>query len=301
MKQLVTAFFSYSRVERLGIAGMGIVFMLVIIIRCTLALWVHPAGADSAQQAKMAAAYNTWKLKEDSLKPAFSNAGTGQATIAGELFVFDPNTLDSAGFIRLGMPVKAIKGLLNWRRKGKHFYKSEDLKPLYNLPEETYARLAPYIRIAGREEDQSRKWSNNNSFPAIPAIINLNTADSALLDRVINGIGALLAHKIIARRTALGGFMKHEQLLEVYRFPDTTFQMMKEKLRIDISDVQKMNLNTATLARMSAHPYVGEKTAKNILLYKEGVGHYDRVEQLREVPLMNEEIYRKIAPYFVVD
>jgi DNA uptake protein ComE-like DNA-binding protein len=190
---------------------------------------------------------------------------------------------------------------LNWRRKGKHFYRPEDLKPLYNLPPETYARLAPYVRISNMEDAARKSWSPGNSYPAIPSVIELNTADSTLLDRGVNGIGATLARKIVARRTALGGFIKHEQLLEVYRFPDTTFQKLKTCLHINMRNVHKMNLNAVGLAQMSMHPYVGESVAKNILLYKEGIGRYTHVEQLREVPLMSEEIYRKIAPYFVVE
>ena len=302
MRQLVVAFISFSRLERLGISVLAALLMILIIIRCTLTLWVHPAGPDKDRQKALMLAYSQWKKGEDSLRLASLLSEGEASTIKSELFAFDPNSLDSIGFIRLGMPVKAVKGLLNWRRKGKHFYKPEDLKPLYNLPPETYARLQPYIRISDDgEEARPNTWSTGNSHPAIPSVIELNTADSTLLDRGVNGIGATLARKIVARRTALGGFIRHEQLLEVYRFPDTTFQKLKTCLHIDMRYVHKMNLNALSLNQMSAHPYVGEAVAKNILLYKEGIGRYAHVEQLREVPLMSEEIYRKIAPYFVVE
>jgi len=300
MKQLLIAFLNFSRVERLGIAVMGVLLMLLILFRLTLSLWVKPRGIDKARQEKLEAAYLHWKRTEDLAKTDYAAETRDQPARAGELFAFDPNTLDSIGFIKLGLPARAVKGLLNWRRKGKHFYKHEDLKPLYNLPPETYARIAPWVRMPEGAATGS-KPAGYGAYPAIPARIELNTADSALLDRGIRGVGATLAHKIIARREALGGFFRHEQLLEVYRFPDSSFEQMKEKLNIDARLVQKMNLNTVSLARMSAHPYIGERTAKYILLYKEGIVRYDHIEQLREVPLMSEEIYRKIAPYFVVE
>jgi DNA uptake protein ComE-like DNA-binding protein len=87
--------------------------------------------------------------------------------------------------------------------------------------------------------------------------------------------------------------------MEVYRFSDTVFKMMKEKLVIKMEQVHKLSLNQSTFEQLKAHPYIGEKTAKNILLLREGLGKFEKVEQLRQVPLMNEEIYRKIAPYFV--
>jgi len=43
-------------------------------------------------------------------------------------------------------------------------------------------------------------------------VIDLNGVDSATLVR-LRGIGPTLAHKIIDRRAALGGFVQHEQLL----------------------------------------------------------------------------------------
>jgi DNA uptake protein ComE-like DNA-binding protein len=300
MKQIVTAFLSFSRVERLGFAVLSGLLLLLIIIRLTMSSWVSPPSLNTAEQARLNAAYLAWKESE-----ASNNTVVAGADLPTEvtLFPFDPNTLDSAGFLRLGMPQRAVKSLMNWRRHNKHFYKPEDLKPLYNLPEDVYARLEPYIRIGTTNESDNsgNRYSFNNSFPAIPDIIDLNTADSALLDRGVPGIGATLSHKILQRRTALGGFIKHEQLLEVYKFPDTTFQKIKAKLRINPATVRKIDLNTATLAQMSAHPYIGEKVAANILMYRDGIKHYERVEQLRQVPLMNEEIYRKIAPYFKVD
>ncbi len=259
-----------------------------------MSLWAHPDELDAAQQQRLLLAYNDWKAKN---KSGITSVDSGFPTDAS-LFAFDPNTLDSAGFIRLGMPERAVKGLLNWRRHNKYFYKPEDLKPLYNLPEEVYARLEPYIQI--QEKAPYGKPGFTSSFTPIPDVIDLNTADTTLLDRGVPGIGAVLAHKIFQRRVALGGFIRHEQLLEVYRFPDTTFRRIKEKLRINAGEVRKMDLNTTTLAQLTAHPYIGDKLAANILLYKEGIKHYESIEQLRQVPLMNEEIYRKIAPYFRV-
>ncbi len=295
MKQLLKALTGFPRLERLSIAVFSLLLVIIFIFRYSLSFWVAPEPDDAEQQSRLTLAYNNWKVSSQPLANG-ETVPNGQAGIA--LFSFDPNTLDSTGFIHLGMPPRAVKGLLNWRRKGKHFYKPEDLKPLYNLPEDVYARIAPYVHIAGNSADAH---ASKNSFPAIPAIIDLNTADSAMLDRGLPGVGATLSHKIMERRKALGGFLKVEQLMEVYKFPDTTFQKMKEKLRINPASVKRMNLNTVMLAQMSAHPYVGEKTARNILLFRDGISRYQSVEQLRQVPLMNEEIYRKIAPYFMVE
>lgn len=301
MKEAFRALFRFSRMERIGIIGLSIVLLFLVVLNISLRKWLKAEQPNPALLASMQQDYQAWLAQQEGNNASFTNDLSTPSGAAFSLFPFDPNTLDSAGFVQLGMTPKAIKGLLNWRNKGKHFYKPEDLKPLYNLPEETYLRIAPFIRIAASASDNRFARNSPSSREPIPDFIELNTADSSLLDRAINGVGAVLAHKIVARRTALGGYYKYEQLLEVYKFPDTTFNKIKARLHLDASRVRKISLNTATVEQLSAHPYIGEKTAKNILLYREGIKSYESVGQLRQVPLMTEENYRKIAPYCSVE
>ncbi|MBS1615399.1 MAG: helix-hairpin-helix domain-containing protein [Bacteroidetes bacterium] len=293
MKKLIAAWVRFSRSERMGIAFFGVLLLGLMFLRLGL-----PHGQKSRFEKQIAGrklqtdyeglSTRSYSLPEHNEAPIPSPA---------ELFYFDPNTLDSVGFIRLGMPLRAVRGLMNWRRKGKHFYKPADLKPLYNLPETTYVKLEPYIRIVSQNHDAV--WRVQEAYQG-PQELDLNTADSASLERYVSGIGPVLAHKIVERRKALGGFLNLEQLLEVYKFPDTTFQKLKQKLRIHPESVHKINLNQASASQLAAHPYIGEKLATYILLYRAGIGGYTQLEQLRQAPLMNEEIYRKIAPYLTV-
>lgn len=296
MKDIFQSYLRFTRTEQRGIIALGIIIMALLGIRITMKYWAKPP--EGKNDTQLLAAWNDFK-------ESHTNHSLDEATaIAPEnirLFTFDPNTLDSMGLISLGLKPKTTPMLLNWRRKGKTFRKKEDLKPLYTLTEEEYNRIAPYIAISANSSSPF-----NNEYPSfyknepLPATIDVNKADSALLVR-LRGIGPTLSHKIIERRNALGGFIKHEQLLEVYKFPDTVFAMLKEKLIINTTAVRKIKLNSATADDMKAHPYIGEKVAKNIVLFREGLKKFDNIEQLRQVPLMNEEIYRKIAPYFTLD
>ena len=54
-------------------------------------------------------------------------------TIGKELFFFDPNTLDEAGFKKLGLPTKTIHTLINYRNKGGYFKTPEDIRKIYGL------------------------------------------------------------------------------------------------------------------------------------------------------------------------
>lgn len=304
MKSAIREYFlGYSRTERTGALVLVIVAIALLAVRSTMSRWVEPA-IDRAKEKHLNALWEAHKAEHshpDETARGWAKADEGPA-VPVELSPFDPNTLDSIGFRKLGLTARATKGLMNWRRKGKVFYKPEDLEPLYNLPPETYAAIKPYIRIAAvRGSYESRYPSGFGGWKRepIPAFIDLNTTDAPMLVR-LNGIGQTLADKIIAKRMALGGFLKHEQLLEVYKFPDTTYAMLREKLRINPAAVRKLNINAATEAQFAAHPYIGEKTAKNILMLRDGFGTFSSVEQLKQVPLMTAEMFRKIAPYCTV-
>lgn len=294
MKKLFRSYFSFTQKERYGVGVLIVLLLLLQIILFSMNAWIKPDKMTD-EERNWRAAWNERKNDWQSLTSEESELPTTPRS----LFPFDPNTLDSTGFTQLGLPSKTIHLLLNWRHKGKVFYKKEDLKPLYTLSETDYARIEPFIRINVAPERNHYAYSDFK-HESEPAFLNLNTTDSASLVK-LKGIGPTLAHKIIARRQALGGFINHAQLLEIYRFPDSTFQQLQQKLHIDPSSIIKIKLNTCTIEQLKAHPYIGEKIGNNIILLRNGLGHFENIEQLRQVPLMNAEIYRKIAPYFIAE
>lgn len=300
MKQLIKGFPPISRIERMGLTALALLVALVFMAWRLIPYLYAPPKEDEAENRKLAAAWQEYKSAH--LADINLNSDQPVADIPVVLTAFDPNTLDSEGFLQLGLSPRVVKGLMNWRRHGKHFYKKEDLKPLYNLTEADYTRIEPYIAIASSPNAyENRTFSNGyTKLPPLPATLDLNTTDSATIVR-LNGIGPTLAHKIIERRKALGGFLKHEQLMEVYKFSDSTLTMLRQRLVIRPEIIKKIGVNTATIEVLQAHPYIGEKIAKNILLLRNGMKKFENIQQLRQVPLMNEEIYRKIAPYLVVD
>lgn len=285
------SFFQFSRKERFGVIGISTLILLIYLISFCIRYFAHPKVNLEEEKLNIA-----WQK----LQAAQNNKAEEDAVVSENavLFSFDPNTLDSQGFLKLGLTAKTTKYLLNWRRKGKHFYKKEDLKALYSLSENEYNRLAPFIQIS--EESRSSNYPSFEKQAPLPAHINLNKTDSATLVR-LNGIGAILAHKILERRRNLGGFIRHEQLMEIYKFPDTTYQYLREKLVIHPEEIQKIKLNACSEEQLAAHPYIGEKMAKNILLLRKGLNNYQNITELRQVPLMNEEKYRKIAVYCTID
>lgn len=227
------------------------------------------------------------------------------------LFPFDPNTASEQDFIRLGLLPKVARTIRKYRSKGGRFYRKEDLSKIYTLSEADFQRLLPYIRIpeTTSANKPSYTYYNNRSYTSRPDSpsgfrkypvkqnrpIQINTCTAEEL-MSLRGIGTGYAGRIIHYREALGGFIAKEQLKEVYGMTDSLYNTIEPYIIIQADKVRKMNLNTATEAEWLQHPYT-RKMARYILLYRKDIGQFLQIEDFRKVPLINEEKYRKIAPY----
>lgn len=65
------------------------------------------------------------------------------------------------------------------------------------------------------------------------AVVNLNTADAATLQRELVGIGATKAQAIVAYREEHGNFASVDELLEVKGIGEATLEKNRDKLSIN--------------------------------------------------------------------
>ena len=61
-----------------------------------------------------------------------------------------------------------------------------------------------------------------------------------------------------------------------------------------------MNLNTATFEVLTAIQGIGDQSAAAILAYREQIGKYTSVEQIKDIRGIGDGLYVKIAPYLTV-
>jgi DNA uptake protein ComE-like DNA-binding protein len=219
------------------------------------------------------------------------------------LFNFDPNTSTEEQWQELGLKDRIIHTIKNYLSKGGSFKKKEDLKKVYGLQEDEYTKLEPFIRIAVKEETKSypNKYSPDQTHTKPVRkeknlnIYDINTANSDAFI-ALPGIGDKLANRIINFRNKLGGFYSVEQVKETYALPDSTFQLIKQFLKLN-SEVKKININTATKDDLKSHPYIKWNIANAIVEYRNQHGTFKSLEELKNIILIDEGIYKKIVPY----
>lgn len=226
----------------------------------------------------------------------------------GELFYFDPNIITANEWKRLGLRDKTIQTIQNYLSKGGHFYKPEDLQKIYGLQKDVYERLLPYVKIGAKVLTANKPFisSKPNSdvqqtktYAAKFSAVEINTADTSAFIS-LPGIGSKLALRIVNFRDKLGGFHTIDQIGEIYGLPDSTFQKIKQYLKLDNAGIKKININTATVDELKAHPYIKYSLANPIVAYRNEHGAFSKIEDIKKIMAVTEEIYKKIAPYLVI-
>jgi DNA uptake protein ComE-like DNA-binding protein len=130
----------------------------------------------------------------------------------------------------------------------------------------------------------------------------VNTADTtALID--LPGIGPAFARGIVKYRDRLGGYRSMEQLAEVYVLRDKPDALVRlnELLVLDTLMVVRIPINTCEVEQLAAHPYAGWKVAKALMAYRAQHGPFRTVADIRGCALIDEAVFRKLAPYLRVE
>lgn len=311
--EFVKDYLSFSRRDRIGIIAILVLILAVIFLPNFVS---RKAGTNSVnndtawitalQKLEVKEADTRQYPDDNSNNYQYDRPSGNNSKPKAELFYFDPNTLSAGGWQKLGLRDKTIKTIQNYLNKGGHFKKPEDLQKIYGLFPEEYERIAPYVQIGSIPEtskykDFADKTVIDNppaakTYPPRYSMVDVNSADTSAFI-ALPGIGSKLAARIVNFRDKLGGFYSIAQVGETFGLPDSTFQKIKQYLKLENISVRKININTATVDELKAHPYIKWSIANPIVAYRTEHGKFGKVEDIKKVMAVTEEVYTKIAPY----
>ncbi|MGC4036735.1 MAG: helix-hairpin-helix domain-containing protein [Chitinophagaceae bacterium] len=221
------------------------------------------------------------------------------------LFYFNPNTLSEEGWKKLGIREKTIHTIKNYLTKGGVFKNAEDLRKIYGLSETEYHRISPFIKIENENkiEEPEPSKTEEKSYTArksiTPSVVELNSTDTTALI-ALPGIGSKLAARIINFRDKLGGFYSVDQLKETYGIADSVFQKIKPYLKVNEASIKRININSITLDELKTHPYIKYNIAKTIIGYRNEHGQFSKMDDLKKIMTITDEVYTKITPYLTL-
>jgi competence ComEA-like helix-hairpin-helix protein len=301
-------YFTFTKWQRRAIALLAVVILLAAIFPLFYDAWwarkkeqASPLVIEKVNELvvrRQSDSAEVWATTETWRQPVQNK------TTAAAYFPFDPNTATASQWQQLGLRPKTIQTILNYRSKGGRFRKPEDLLKIYGLPREQAEKLLPYVTIAATESSAAPvfkrdSFANRPATAKVPAQLDVNLADTSAWI-ALPGIGSKLANRIVAFREKLGGFYSIRQVGETYALPDSTFQKISGRLVLQSGPFRLININSASVDELKAHPYIKWNIANAIVQYRQQHGSYSSVLQLQRIAIIDEAWLEKVRPYLTV-
>jgi DNA uptake protein ComE-like DNA-binding protein len=206
-------------------------------------------------------------------------------------FPFDPNRLPAEEWKKIGLNDKQILNILNYEKKGGKFYKKSDLQKIYSLSLAEFKMLEPFIKIPESNTEKYQKEKpiqldsihSNEKEMKMDIVYELNSIDSLQLIDIQN-VGPWFAHRILQYRRSLGGYLRIDQLREVYGMDSLRFQRISRSFTVDPSKIQLLAINRRTFKELIRHPYMNYNLTKSIVNKRERQGF---VKSWNELVILN--------------
>ena len=247
---------------------------------------------------------------------------------------FNPNEFEYEELRAAGVPSEVAAGIVRWRRYGKVYRMKEDVALVSGVTDSIYAALKPYIVIAdslaprSRYSDRQEREQGDNKRREV-AVKNEKSAkptaelvqfriDTASVEYLASvGFSRKQAEVVVKYRDAIGGITSEQELKACYvvseemadrLLPYVVFTEQKSATENEAKESEKraentaqVEINSADMEALVAVNGIGEKSAAEIIKYRELLGGYHSIEQLSELNCVTEENFAKFLSQICCD
>lgn len=276
--ELVKGYFSISEKEARGFVILSLIMLLVVFV--PFALKFIP---DSGSNIEAPIVINF----PEEIRP--------DTVLQINPIPFNPNLIGSIDWEKLGINTSLSKRIEKYKAAGGKFKVKSDLKKIYGFPEETYLALHQFILLPDSLIQNHQSKEKKPEIKAERSIkpFDINKADEAQLE-AIRGIGPVLSKRITKYRKLLGGFVKKEQLKEVYGLDSLAIQEVSKHTFI-ISEFKPERIAIPEKG-YPYHPYLSKEQAKS-LSYMAKDKKSITIESLNQSGKFTESELQRLTPY----
>lgn len=307
-------FFYFSRGQRTGIIVLIVLIALALIANYMLPYFFPATEKAGTAFLKEAERFKKSLVSRDSLrqvdwqrkyeerqrqyeekykhKPLYFSSKKFDKKTAYTLFAFDPNAVDSAAFVRLGLKPFIASNILKYRKRGGAYRTPADFAKVYGISTDKFNELEPYIKIAEIKPVKTESATAKRT----DIVVDLNSADTTLLMQV-KGIGRGYAKGIVRFRQQTGGFVSVDQLSEIYGMRPENLAKIRPFCKVNPDMVQKIKVNIASAERLKIHPYINFYQAKAIYELRRKKGKLKDISDLKMLSEFEPEALNKLKPY----
>ena len=215
------------------------------------------------------------------------------------IFPFNPNYITDLKGYTLGMSSTEIDRLLSYRKQHKYVNSAKEFQAVTKVSDSLLQQIEPYFKFPIWNNKTKRNYSGYSSAGKAndKHKKDLNKVSAEELTEV-HGIGKVLSQRIVKFRNRLGGFLIDEQLYDVYGLePEVVMRALKKFEVITKPDVNKVNLNKASVTQLSNLAYINRDLALLIIAHREKNGPFDSLDDLTQVEGFPSERIGRIKLY----
>ncbi|WP_010134843.1 ComEA family DNA-binding protein [Ochrovirga pacifica] len=214
-------------------------------------------------------------------------------------YTFNPNYISDYKAYQLGISAKQIDRLFAYRQKGKYVNSGKEFQEITQISDSLLKELTPYFKFPDWvknkktiKRDKPKKHIKNKVV-----LKDINKATTNDLKK-ISGIGEKRAATLIKYRNLLGGFASDAQLKEVWGIPEEVLVNLQKEFRVlSAPEIQKIDVNLATLDELKGIVYINYKQAKSIVIYRSKVGEIKNLAELKTIRDFPVDKYELISLY----
>lgn len=285
MKNQLRPYFSFTKKERTGIVLLTCLSLVLIFLPYFFA-------AKELQLTDQTLSGGLQVLSETQ-KNNTTPSDADSPGIKGVMFPFDPNKLDAAGWMRLGLTEKLAQRIINYRSKGGRFYRAADIKKIWGLQPDKADQLIPFVVLP--ETAEKPRYEKKQV-----AVIDINTADVKEWES-LPGIGETLARRIIKYRNQSGGFARAEELENVFGLTDSTLLDIRSFLRVNDNTIPRLWLNRASAYQIIQKTGIPADLAREIVQKRQQDGNYNNWSELEALPDMTKLLLASLQKAFQLE
>ncbi|MCS7005114.1 MAG: helix-hairpin-helix domain-containing protein [Cytophagales bacterium] len=237
----------------------------------------------------------------DSLLILYQSNSNAKATTKDSSFLpysdvslspFNPNRIDSIGWIKLGVPSWIVSRIIKYKSKGGYFKRKEDLQKIYGFPLQLYRKLEPYLVFDTLNTKIPAKEKTILSLPKP----DLNKASETDIEK-IRGIGKTTAQRIIKFREKMGGFASWEIVKKTYGLKLEQFESLQKYFTLSPLSFKKIPINSISTEDLAQFPLISKKQAQVITYYRQQRGKFIDFEDFVKTCEIPDSLANLLKPY----
>ena len=247
--------------------------MVIIIIVLQAIYYFLDFSTEDSAESLTPEEVEAFQAQIDSIKRARAEADSVR------IYPFNPNYIADFKGYTLGMSVEEIDKLHQFRDEDKWINSAKDFQKVTGVSDSLLALISPYFKFPDWVIEAEKKKSKVKTTTSI-SVSDLNKAETEDLQK-INGIGEVLANRIVSYRTKIGGFRSELQLKDIYGLNYETREKLQRHFRvIGKENFGLININQARLLELVEVPYIKYELAREIIDYRQ---LYEKIESFEEL------------------